>query len=574
MHLSHHVRDMSKVSASTLLIVDDEIRICSSLKRLFTPDGYTIHIATSPAEAMDVLSCHVIDVVISDQRMPEELGTHFLNRVQQSHPNTIRIILSGYSDITDITKAMDAGVIYKFLTKPWDNSLLRANIREAFHRAHELAKISTDNSQSPFVDSVTGLGNRQYLANVYTPLVEDSIQQGRQLVLAALCLDQYELVRNHLGECSSQGLIKTVAKVLSTVLYVEAELAYIGEGVFCILLTDIDIDTCVKRIAEHLRHAFANTIRHENYNMRMTFTIGADYYSLAEYTFEKQLENARIALCDAMTLGQGGMRVYHPDISVSGKRIVTIENDIYHALEQQQFTLAYQPQIALASGRISGFEALIRWHHPELGIVSPVEFIPICEKKRLIIDIGLWVFDEALRQFNQWKPYSISSKLLSVNVSPVQMLEPNLPDKIAELLKKHQFPAENIVLEITETADLVDPQISKTLLALNKLGVALAIDDFGTGYANFTHLTQLPISKVKIDRSLIQSTALGGKHRRLFDQIVNMSCDLGFETVVEGVETSEELAIAAQAKCHTIQGYFYSPPLSAVQCQDLINNQF
>lgn len=573
MHLPPSLRpvagDTPKNTLSTLLIVDDEERICLALKRLFRQDGYTIHIATSPDEARGILSQQDINVIISDQRMPQELGTHFLNGVQKTHPNIIRMILSGYADINDITEAMDAGTIYKFLTKPWDDALLRANVREAFNRANELDVTSELN----YIDPITGLGNRLHLSKMYPRLVEDSLQQSSQLLIITLHLDQYEPVLTHLGEKSSHTLLKKIAIVLANNLQPQAELAYTGEGIFCALIKDVDVDTCLKRVGDIIKYAFADAIEHEDHDMTITFSIGAEDNSPTDYSFETRFENARVAMFDAMLLGHSGVRVYDRKISAAGKRKLKIENDVFHALENNQFSLVYQPQISLADGRISGFEALLRWNHPELGFISPVEFIPICEKNRLIIDIGLWVLDEALRQCSEWKQCGITPKILSVNVSPIQMQQAGLANQVADILSKHQWPMEYLVLEVTETADLVDAQTKATLIELAALGVALAIDDFGTGYANFTNLTQLPISKVKIDRSLILSAASGEKHRQLFERVVRMSDELGFETIVEGVETAEELSIAAKAGGQIIQGYFYSPPLPADQCQQLMKSQ-
>ncbi len=572
MFSSSHTDHSTVTPPPALLIVDDEKHICSALKRLFHQDGYVIHTATSSDEADYILDDHSINVVISDQRMPKELGTDFLNRVQGKHPETIRMILSGYSDINDITRAMDTGAIYKFLTKPWDDSLLRANVREAFHRANELAKLKNIHSDLNVTDSVTGLGNRQHLAKMYTPMLKTASSQKNNLFVLLLHLDQYEPILLHLGEASINMLLEQIANALSNSFGQEVELGYTGEGTFCALVIDIDIDTCLERITQIIKHTFATVVEHDNHEMLITFSIGAEDSTSIEHTFKTRFENARIALHDSMTFGHSGIRVYDRQISTSGKRRLTIENDLKRAIECDQLQLVYQPQISVADGGISGFESLLRWKHPELGSISPVEFIPISEENRLIIDIGLWVLDHSIQQFKEWETEGLSPKALSVNVSPVQMQQPGLADQIARIMEKHQWPKDKLVIEITESTDLSNTQISQTLIELHTLGVALAIDDFGTGYANFTNLTQLPISKVKIDRSLILAATSGEKHRRLFDKVVSMSHDLGFETVVEGVETPEELAIATENGCHIIQGYFYSPPLVAEQCYKLIKD--
>ncbi len=572
MFSSSHTDHSSTNPPPTLLIVDDEKHICSALKRLFHQDGYVIHTATSADEADYILDDHSVSVIISDQRMPKELGTDFLNRVQGKHPDTVRMILSGYSDINDITKAMDTGAIYKFLTKPWDDSLLRANVREAFHRANELAKFKHSASDHHFTDTITKLGNRQHLEKMYTPMLKTAASQNNNLLLLLLHLDQYEPILVHLGETSINLLLKQIADVLSNSFGQEVELGYTGEGVFCALVIDIDIDTCLARLTQIIKHTFATAIEHANHEMLITFSIGAEN-NTSEHTFEKRFENARIALHDSMTFGHSGIRIYNREISAAGKRRLTIENDLRRAIECDQLQIAYQPQISVGDGKISGFESLLRWKHPELGSISPVEFIPISEENRLIIDIGLWVLDHSMKQFKEWETAGLNPKTLSVNVSPVQMQQPGLADKISSMMKKHQWSKDSLVIEITESTDLSDTQISQTLIELHNLGIALAIDDFGTGYANFTNLTQLPISKVKIDRSLILAATSGDKHRQLFNRVVSMAHELGFETVVEGVETPEELAIATENNCHIIQGYFYSPPLAAEHCYKLIKHQ-
>jgi EAL domain-containing protein (putative c-di-GMP-specific phosphodiesterase class I) len=230
--------------------------------------------------------------------------------------------------------------------------------------------------------------------------------------------------------------------------------------------------------------------------------------------------------------------------------------------------------VEIASGEIVGLEALLRWQHPERGLVSPKEFVPVAEELGLIHEIGVWILDTVIAQFARWRERGLAPQDIAINVSPFQLRDSAFVDRVAAALREHRLEPHRLVLEITESAAIEHHDaVSARLAALRELGVTLAIDDFGTGYANLGNLTRFAFKKLKIDRSLLPQSH-DERSRKLFANVVAMARELGLTVVAEGVETPSELATVAAARCAVVQGYFYSPPVSPERLDPLLSERF
>lgn len=554
-----------------LLIVDDEPQICRSLRRILRRDGYEIYTAGSAAEAHAVLAEHSIDVIVSDQRMPHVKGTEFLNEVMASRPNTVRMILSGAADLEDITSAMTAGAIYKFLTKPIDPGLLRANVAEGFARA---ATIAAQESRPGRRDGVTGLYTREHVEQVFSHLAAEEAGSGRATCVMLMQIDQYQNIVASFGYSFGEEFMRTVAATIDFGDEGDCYVCRDAPGSFLLLTSDAAPDYRLGRLKERLDRIFSGPVVVSGRRITATVSVGGTSSSDPRVSLGELVDQANTAMMTASMRGGATMQIYQEDLVSVWRDRVELESDLRQAAAEQAFELHYQPQIDIVSGRIAGVEALLRWPHPEHGFVSPAEFVPVAERLGLIKSIGVWVLETAIEDFMAWDRDSLAPSELAVNVSAFQMKDTALVATIDELLARTGFAPERLVLEITETAAIEqEAVIAQCLEGLRALGVTLAIDDFGTGYANLSLLSKLEIRKLKLDRSLLPVDT-EDRSVKLFANIVSMAQELGLELVAEGVETPTELAAVYRAGCRVVQGYFYSPPVRSDRVAALLHDEF
>jgi diguanylate cyclase (GGDEF)-like protein len=559
---------------NTLLLVDDEPQICTSLGRILRRDGYKIHTAHDADQAMELLSKHVVDVVISDQRMPGRKGTEFLTAVRDAYPNTVRLILSGAAEIADITHAMGTGAIYKFLTKPIDPALLRANVGEAFSRAASL-RSSPAPDLSSARDATTGLPTRAYVERIFPSLIADARSNGGSVCLMMLRVDQHANVVASFGRSFGDEFSRLVASTLSRGLAQHYFLAPDAPGNFLVLTADEDPLDRIARIQGTLDELFSRPLSVFGHLITVTVSVGATVAAEENPRFDQLVDQAHTAMMTASDRGGATMQIYKQQLVSALRGKLQLQTDLRAAVSRGAFLIAYQPQVHIRTGRIIGLEALLRWPHPERGLVSPKEFIPVAEELGLIHDLGAWILDNVVAQMAVWRERGLAPQEIAINVSPLQLREPVFfLEKVATLLKEHRLPPHCLVLEITESAAIEqEAAISECLTGLRELGVTLAIDDFGTGYANLGNLTRFAFKKLKIDRSLLPQ-ADDERGRKLFANVVAMARELGLTVVAEGVETPDELAIVDAAGCEVVQGYFYSPPVSSERLDELLSSRF
>jgi diguanylate cyclase (GGDEF)-like protein len=551
----HENTDVGRV-----LIVDDEPYICNALTRLFRADGHVVYATSDTNEAFERIENEAIDVVISDQRMPGCKGTEFLERVQESRPETVRMILSGYSDVMDITRAMDAGAIYKFLMKPWDDLLLRANVREAVTRARALRSVRQD----ALVDRMTGIPTLKHVRDLYREFQSEAIERGGVVSLIAIRLDQLTNLFVAFGRDAGQDISHQFAAALKRELGPEWILARGGEDTFLLMTRASDPAERFDAARKHLGTIAGMPIRIRGENIRLTFSIGCAFDSTNALPFDSIFDQTHAAIVAAEKDGGDTMRLFDVTERKTSRGLLKLEGCLWEAVATGTFDVFYQPQIDLSTGSLVGIEALARWTHPELGSVSPETFIPVAERLGLINQIGSFVMGSAVRQATEWLESGLDFGRLAINISPTQLSANGFVADVREILDRWGLAPERLVLEITETeAVKLSEQVTNALRALAKLGIGIAIDDFGTGYANLSALSELPIDKLKIDRSLIPSPRKGQRAARLFENIVAMANALGLDALAEGIETPEELAAVGEAGCRYVQGYVFSRPISA-----------
>jgi diguanylate cyclase (GGDEF)-like protein len=556
-----------EVYPNRLLLVDDDPHVCSSLKRILLSDGYEITTAHGADEAHAALRGRPIDVVISDQRMPGKTGTQFLAEVMALYPRTVRLILSGAAEAGDVAQALRSGAICKYLAKPIDAGLLRANVAEAFARA---ASLPAAGDAAAACDALTGLPSRAHVSRLLPRLAVTAHASGEAICVLLLRVEQYPAVVASFGRAAGDAFLRAVAKLLARAFGLPYLVCHDAPGDFAVVATDADPGRRIRRIGAVLDDAFASPVRVAGQNIRVTFSLGAAIGTRADANYEELVDQATAAMA-ASAGADTTIQVYEQTLVTMLRGRLQLETDLRDAVASRRFELAYQPQVDVTAGRIVGLEALARWRHAECGLVSPLEFIPLAEKLDLIGELGRWILATAVGQMAELRSRGIAPREIAVNVSPRQLQRPAIfLSQVEDLLGRHGLPATALVIEITESAAIErERSIGDCLHELGSLGVTLAIDDFGTGYANLRNLTRFPFKKLKLDRSLLPSSA-DERSRRLYASVVSMAHELGLAVVAEGIETPEDLAIVEATGCRVVQGYLYSPPVKAEHLDALL----
>jgi diguanylate cyclase (GGDEF)-like protein len=443
--------------------------------------------------------------------------------------------------------------------------------------AHETAVSLSDTSASlpeVYVDGLTGLPNR----SLFIDRIEHTLQRLRRRKDARFAvlycgIDRFKVINHSLGNRLGDMLLVAVANLLRSTTRPTDMVARLGGDEFGILLEDIQDASSpvrvVKRIQELLFLPFP-LHEHEVFaTASFGITVSGDEYSEPDH----MVRDANMAMVRAKNQGGGSYVVFNPGMHDEAVRRLELEMDLRRALERSQFQAYYQPIVALQSGRLAGFEALVRWAHPDKGLISPAEFIPVAEQTGLIVPLGQWMLDEACRQMRTWQlRYPRRPALtVSVNLSARQLLRPELPREIRRTLRESGLSPRHLKLEITESAMMEDAERAIELLVrLRRMRVRLLLDDFGTGYSSLSYLHRLPIDTLKIDRSFVMHLHENAADKSFVETIVQLARQLGRDVVCEGVEQPAQEAILKALKVKYSQGYLYSRPVTANEAEMLI----
>lgn len=416
-------------------------------------------------------------------------------------------------------------------------------------------------------DALTGLPNR----TLFTERLEQMVQRAKRhknysCAVLFLDLDRFKVVNDSLGHLIGDQLLIAVARKLEVYLRPEDTVARLGGDEFAILLNDIKDVNYATQIAERLIQVLALPFNLSGRKVFISTSIGIVLGSEANSWSDELLRNADIAMYQAKALGKGRYVVFDTDLHHHNITRLQLETDLRQAIDCQEFRVHYQPIVLLATGRVVGFEALVRWEHPTKGVISPAEFIPIAEETGLILPLGHWVLQVACHQMRQWqRQFPLSPPLtISVNLSAKQFVQPNLCQQIAQILLETNLDASSLRLEITESILMDEAEsVTTVLLQLKALGVSLYLDDFGTGYSSLSYLYRFPIDTLKIDRFFISKMSFGNDNSEIVRAITTLAQALSIDAIAEGIETAEQLMQLRTLQCKYGQGYFFSHPLDS-----------
>ncbi|MDP2804319.1 MAG: EAL domain-containing protein [Gallionellaceae bacterium] len=419
-------------------------------------------------------------------------------------------------------------------------------------------------------DVLTGLPNRLLLRDRFEQAIAQADREQSGVAVMFLDLDNFKQINDSLGHNYGDKLLVQVVSRVRGCLRDTDTISRQGGDEFVVLLPHLRDLHVIGGIAENIIEAFARPFEIDNFSINTTFSIGVSLYPDDSNDFDTLLKSADTALYQAKDSGRDTYRFFSEKMSIDAQEQLHLQGQLRNAVSQQQFLLHYQPQIDIGSGRMVGAEALVRWQHPELGLIPPGKFIPLAERSGLVIPMGEWVLHEACRQAQLWRE-SGQPLLMAVNISALQFKRGNLLETVANALKLSGLPAEYLELELTESILLqdVDAAIS-TLHSMKEMGVKLSIDDFGTGYSSLSYLKRLAVDKLKIDQSFVRDLTADADSAAIVQAIIQLGQTLKLTVIAEGVETDSQLAFLRNYGCDEAQGYLFSRPIPANEFVSLL----
>lgn len=420
-------------------------------------------------------------------------------------------------------------------------------------------------------DALTGLANRNLLSDRVTQAMAHARRYGLQLALMFLDLDRFKGVNDSFGHELGDSLLLEVSNRLKQVIREGDTVARQGGDEFIILLTDIERPQDVAAVAYKIFDVFRAPFVIRRHELFVSASIGATIYPDDGEDMQSLLRNADIAMYRAKEERGNAFQFYSSEMSVRALERAELEGALRRALERKEFELFYQPKVEASTGRIIGAEALIRWNHPEMGLVSPTRFIPMAEEIGLIVPIGDWVLHTACAQNKAWQDAGLPPISISVNLSARQFRQENLVESVAAALQNMGLEARHLELELTESIVMNSAELFITKLkALEDLGVQLSIDDFGTGYSSLSYLKRFPLHHLKIDQSFVRDIATDADDAAITSTVISLGHSLNLKVIAEGVETEEQVAFLREHDCDEMQGYYFSKPLPANEFASLL----
>lgn len=429
--------------------------------------------------------------------------------------------------------------------------------------AESLTEANRELTQLALHDTLTSLPNRILLADRIDQAMHRVTRQGGCFALMFIDLDGFKPVNDAFGHHMGDQLLREVAQRLREDLRNEDTLARIGGDEFVLLVQLAEPDDAM-RVAARQVGLISRVFRVADHDLQISASIGIAVYPGNGQNAQELLMNADAAMYHAKGAGKNGYSFFDASMNTNARRQLQLLQDLRNALDQQQFSLHYQPKFDAVNGLPVGAEALLRWNHPQQGLLLPDKFIELAEKTGLIIPIGEWVLNEACRQMREWYVQGYTGWRIAVNLSALQFCHAGLVKSVAGALARYELPANSLTLEITETTAMSDADASMTVLQqLSDMGVDLSIDDFGTGYSSLMYLKRLPANELKIDRGFVRDLEHDSDDAAIVSAIVALGQALGLRIVAEGVETGVQQNFLTQLGCDSLQGYFLGHPLPA-----------
>lgn len=562
-----------------ILIVERDETSAEMMQRFLKSTGYrNIHTVVGSAAVMELLYEEWIDILLVDSEVLTSLdGSNILDKIRHSpvHQHLPIIVLT-----SDIGRPLRLQVLAQgandILIKPVDANEMALRLQNAL-----LVKAYRD--LVIYHDDLTGLPNRDSYRDRLNWAIKYSQRYGAIGAVLHIDIDRFKKVVEALGWTIGDRLLRAVAKNLThcvrdTDIVAQQEfgeqvvmLSRLSGNEFSVLLCGIDRPDSAATVAQRILEKLKHPVEIGGHSLIATCSIGIAAFPADGTTANDIISAANNAMQNAKRAGGNGFSFASQKFNERAVRRLNLEADLRHALGNAELSLVFQPKIDLSSSKIEGAEALLRWRHPERGMVSPTEFIPVAEESGLIGSIGNHVIDMACRQIRDWLERGIEAPRVSLNISSLHFAERNFVDDLAGYLDRYSLDGERLCIEITESVIMGDIQTHlKTLEMLRALGIELSVDDFGTGYSSLAYLKRLPLHELKIDRSFLSTIPGDDDSVAIITAIISMGHRLGLKIVAEGIETQQQLDFLRSHGCNTGQGFLFSPGVPPEQFVNLL----
>ena len=546
---------------------DDEVLVLRAIRK----GGFRVdHVRVDNSQdLLHALSGRDWDIVLSDFQMPEFNGLAALRVVKQRYKDLPFIIVSGTIGEEVAVEAMRSGA-QDYLMKDNLTRLVPA-IRRELNDADDrraLREAQQSLRHQAYHDVLTGLPNRWLLRDRTEQALAHVRSKKSALAMLFLDLDRFKNLNDTLGHMVGDQLLRAVAERLQGVLFERDTLARLGGDEFAILLTDIEDKSAAGAAAERMLKLFQEQFILDGKEVYVDSSIGVALYPENGAEMDALIKNAEAAMYYAKDQGRNNFQFSSDDIRAATADRFVIENELRAAVRGDQLRVFYQPQFALASGEITGIEALVRWEHPTRGMIPPDKFIPVAEETGLILSLGEWVFQHAVADLERMRQAGCQPGRLAVNVSARQLYHKETLNMLQGILQDFDIGSSMLEVEITESGIMQNPETAVfNLKVIQGMGIGISIDDFGTGYSSLAYLKRFPIDTLKIDRSFVRDIAFDKEDATIVRTIVAMANALNLRVIAEGVENQEQYDFLASLACDEGQGYLFARPMP---CDDLI----
>jgi diguanylate cyclase (GGDEF)-like protein len=593
----------SQTDRPRVLIVDDELPICNILSEALK-GNYDCHTASSAEEGLDHLRRDRFAVVISDINMNGVTGLELVPQILAVAPDTVVIMMSGAQTLENAVAALRVGA-FDYLVKPFDLRLVEAAVRRGVEyyelrvskRQYETQlevkvqertaallettrRLETEIAERnraeerlnymSYHDVLTELPNRVLFNDRLGQALSSARRENEVIGVLLLSVDRIREINDTLGSACSDQLICNIAERLTSSMREGDTLAYWSSEEFAILFNNLEKAEDTIQISKRLQASLQPPFLVAEEELYVTASIGIALHPLNGRDQTTLMKNAAAALAQAKQKGGNNYQFYTAEMNAAALSRLSMESSLRRALEREEFVVHYQPRIDINTWQIAGAEALIRWNHPERGLVSPAEFIPLAEETGLIAPIGEWVLQRSCNDLKEWS-HSAHAPAVSSNISARQFQDPNFFPMVMSTLDNCGLDPAQLELELTESSIMTNVESAiRTLNALQNSGIKISVDDFGTGFSSLAYLKRLPINVLKIDRSFVHDVSTDPDNAALIMAIIALAHNLRLRVVAEGVESEEQLRFLHLLRCDEIQGFLFSKPLPAADFKQLL----
>ena len=546
---------------AVILVVDDDPSIRLIIRHSMEQCGYQVVEASNGLEAVQAAIRQVPDLVLMDAVMPEMDGFRATEEIKclESCSDTPVLMATSLDDDQSIARAFSVGAC-DYVTKPFNWSVLRHRIARMLFAADAERKIR----HIAYHDSLTGLPNRMLFMDRIDQAISRAQREKNQFALLFIDIDHFKVINDSMGHAAGDQLLNIMSQRLREVLRKSDTVARLGGDEFTVIIEGLDEAEDVVNVTKNILSTLDVPVDVNGKEVYVGGSIGIAMYPQDGENFGVLLKNADTAMYKAKELGRNTFQFYTSEMSYKAMQRLDMENQLRSALKAEDFVVYYQPKVNLSTNQCTGVEALVRWNHPERGLISPCDFIPLAEETGLVTKLDEWVMKTACIQFQQWKVDGLPLENLSVNVSARHFKEGGLTQYCQSLLEETNIAAENLEIELTESA-LVDNYTSakEVLNEIHQMGIHIALDDFGTGYASMAYLKEFPFDTVKIDRSFVKDIPEEQVDAAIVKAMIQLSKALNLNMVAEGVEKETQRACLTEQECTYGQGFLWSEPVDA-----------